>query len=158
MGRPKRFNHPDPKVENDTIEEMKRQYCRERRKRQLQNGKRDGTCTKCGKQRVGNTELCELHYYQNSSWCRTGTTINAKRLKEKLEEQDFKCYYTGKPLAIGINASLDHVLSIKNHPNEKNDVENLVWCLKDINLMKNGMDKDEFIAICSLIAERFMVS
>lgn len=155
MARPKRFTHPDPEIEAKTIAEMKKQYHRDKRAERKKLGKELGHCTKCTGERVGDTLFCEHHWYQDRAMARLGTTIHAAALNEQMEKQEYCCYYTGKPLVIGVNASLDHKLSIKNHPELEHDVNNVVWCLKEINWMKSGMDDEEFLANCKLISSRF---
>jgi hypothetical protein len=78
----------------------------------------------------------------------------ASAIKQKLIEQSSLCYYTGAPLVLGVNDSLDHVLSVSKHPELRTSIDNVVWCLREINTMKNGMDADEFLAMCRLIGSR----
>jgi hypothetical protein len=35
------------------------------------------------------------------------------------------------------------------------DIDNVVWCTREINTMKNGMDRDEFLTVCRLLATRW---
>jgi CRISPR/Cas system Type II protein with McrA/HNH and RuvC-like nuclease domain len=67
-------------------------------------------------------------------------------LEELWKEQEGKCYYTGLPLTIGINSSVDHIVpTSKNGSNEK---KNLCWTLYAINRMKLDKDKAYFIKLC----------
>ena len=71
------------------------------------------------------------------------------------EKQKGKCYYTGLPIELGprnkrggITASLDRLDSSKGYIKG-----NIVWCRKDINIMKMDKSDKEFIKLCKLIAE-----
>ena len=135
--------------------ERKREKSRQERRDRKERGKKLGDCTKCSRPRVGKVELCERHFYQNCAQSRLGPPRHAEALRRKIDEQKFHCYYPGEPLLLGINAFLDHPLSVKNHPDLRSDVNNVVWCLSEINLMKNGMDRDAFLKMCGLIHGRF---
>jgi 5-methylcytosine-specific restriction endonuclease McrA len=124
-----------------------------RRRRML--GHQEGTCTKCCRPRVGLSVLCEWHYLQNRARLVLGSTSFAAAIKQKLIVQDSLCYYTGVPLVLGVNDSLDHVLSIAKHPESRADIDNVIWCTREINTMKNGMDADEFLMMCHLISSRW---
>jgi hypothetical protein len=49
------------------------------------------------------------------------------------------------------------VLSVSKHPELRTSIDNVVWCLREINTMKNGMDADEFLTMCRLISIRWPV-
>ena len=71
----------------------------------------------------------------------------------KLEEQEFKCFYTGVDLIPEKNLSLDHL-----QPRSKggtNNIDNCVWCDRNINAFKNDSTFEEFVSRCKMIAERF---
>jgi hypothetical protein len=155
MGRPRRFSHSDPEVQSCVTLQLKHEYDKKYRQQKRQQGIQSGCCIKCHRERIGETKLCEKHWFQDRAKCRLGATKYANQLKELLEQQEYKCFYTGRKMVIGVNASLDHLLSVKNHPEKKGDINNVLWCCSEINLMKNGMNKDEFIETCRLIGERF---
>lgn len=73
----------------------------------------------------------------------------------KLEEQSFKCFYTGIKIIPEENASLDHV--IPKVKGGTNDLDNLVWCDRKINSFKNDNDYESLIKICQLILEQHEV-
>ncbi len=121
------------------------------RQRRLSVGHQKGVCTRCGRPRIGRTVWCDKHYYQHRADAALGTTAYADAIRLKLEQQQFRCYYTGQEIFPGVNDSLDHRLSVSKHPESRHDIDNVVWCLREINLMKNGMDEGEFIRMCQLI-------
>lgn len=46
---------------------------------------------------------------------------------------------------MGLNATLDHKLSQRNHPDKAHDVCNLEWVDDRINAMKLDLDKADFL-------------
>ena len=72
------------------------------------------------------------------------STINVNT--PRVGGQSGKCYYTGLPLTIGTNSSVDHIVpTSKNGSNEK---DNICWSLYAINRMKLDKDKEYFIKLC----------
>lgn len=71
---------------------------------------------------------------------------------KKLEDQNFKCFYTGISIVPEENASLDHI--IPKAKGGTNDFDNLVWCDRKINSFKNDNDYESLINICLLILDR----
>jgi 5-methylcytosine-specific restriction endonuclease McrA len=67
-------------------------------------------------------------------------------LLEKLEQQAYRCPYTGEPLALGVNASIDHRLPASRYPEMKTDIANFDWVTKDINAAKGDRTPEEFLA------------
>lgn len=76
--------------------------------------------------------------------------VSFEELWELFLKQNSKCYLTGLPLKFGKNqtASLDRLDSSLDYT-----LENLAWCHKDVNRMKNKFDLDYFIKICNLVRE-----
>jgi hypothetical protein len=99
--------------------------------------------------------VCEWHYLQNRADLVLGSTALGAAIKQKLVDQGSLCYYTGVPIVLGVNDSLDHLLSVCKHPELRADLTNVVWCTRDISTMKNGMDRDEFLAMCRLLSARW---
>ena len=123
-------------------------------KRQRQERKSEGTCRKCGEPVVGKVLLCEHHWLQDMAQQSMGSTRFAKLLLEKLTSQERRCYYTGGILVAG-EASIDHLFPTSRYPELRAEPSNVVWCSKEINLMKNGMTDSEFIGWCKVIGARF---
>jgi len=74
-----------------------------------------------------------------------------EKIKHKLEEQEYKCVYTGIVLIPGRNASLDHILPISR--GGTHEIENLQWVDIQINRMKTDMTHQEFIQMCHKIVD-----
>lgn len=125
---------------NDKIKEYKKKR------------KEDGTCRECGQPRFQEANTCLRHFMSESAQGNIGKSNRWTELLDLFDKQDRKCYYTGKELIVGKNASVDHKLSRKRFPNKKKDINNLVWCDVDINTYKRDQTDAEFIAMCHLVA------
>jgi hypothetical protein len=51
----------------------------------------------------------------------------------------------------GKNASLDHVVPRNGSKDLSGDISNLVWCDRNVNLMKGSKSAEEFRALCLAI-------
>lgn len=64
-----------------------------------------------------------------------------------LKEQDYKCYYTNRPLNINLgfpeSISLDRIDSSKGYIKG-----NVCFCQKKVNTMKNNASVEELIEFC----------
>lgn len=65
-------------------------------------------------------------------------------------KQDEKCFYTNLPINFSKNqtASLDRLDSSKGYTED-----NVVWCHKDVNKMKNNLSLKRFFELCRLVNE-----
>lgn len=114
--------------------------------------KSKGNCGQCGKVRdTSHKSQCSSCWFKERTKSATGSTDLTEQLKQKLIDQKYKCYYTGVELIIGSNCSVEHLKSRKNHPELINDLNNLVWCTKRINSMKNDLNEEDFLELCSVI-------
>lgn len=119
----------------------------------------DGLCTLCGKEpflecfknkKVIN-KLCLEHYLKqraNVRFHNTGLWIN---LLEKLKEQNYKCFYTGQTITLGVDDSIDHILATSRFPEKKDDVANIQWVSRDVNWMKDNFTHEEFMNLIEKI-------
>lgn len=110
-----------------------------------------GLCVSCHNKTIGLSRYCKNHWIEGFS---IKYKISKEKLLNKLEEQDFKCFFTGIDLIPGKNASLDHLIPRSIQPSLINDVSNVVWCDKRINSMKGDLQYSDFIDVCSLIVEK----
>lgn len=69
---------------------------------------------------------------------------------EQLQSMPLICHYTGQELTLEINnfntVSLDRIDSNKGYV-----LDNVVFCLTRINVMKSNMTKEEFISLCGMV-------
>jgi hypothetical protein len=79
--------------------------------------------------------------------------ISPKEMWEIYEEQNFQCYFTKIPISIRYEygsmgtASLD-----RKNSNLGYTKENCQWVHKVVNICKHSLDNDEFISMCTLVA------
>ena len=111
-----------------------------------------GLCEFCNTPRLPSSNIyCEKHYLGDMAKKHLGTTKRWKELKHLLEKQNFKCAYTNETLILGVNASIDHKFPASRFPDLYNDVDNLQWVTKSINIMKRDFTNEEFLNIISLV-------
>jgi len=107
-------------------------------------------CRQCKSARIGNSKLCETHWVMDIAR-KSGLLGKEKELIEKLNNQNWKCFFTGKELVAGINASIDHLSPRSTNPEVESDLDNIVWADKRINSMKGNFNYVDFIDICKTI-------
>lgn len=97
--------------------------------------------------------LCEKHWFEGVSKHHLGTRTKWCEIKEILEEQNYKCTYTGLILTPALDASVDHIIPLSTDPEQHNKIENLQWVHSDINRMKNNHSEEDFLKYIKLIYE-----
>jgi len=75
--------------------------------------------------------------------------ITVSLLRMKLEEQEFRCVYSGRELTPDA-CSLDHITPLSK--GGLHVIDNIQFVCPMINRMKNTMSSEEFIAICRMVA------
>lgn len=112
-----------------------------------------GLCVGCSSPDLVTNVHCRRCWFRDAASRRCGGTGNVDQLLSMWEEQDGKCYYTGVDLIPGENAWIDHQLPRSR--GGQDHIDNLKWVSKYANLMKSDMTHEEFIELCSTIANRF---
>jgi hypothetical protein len=116
----------------------------------------EGKCKCCSNIRLINSNLyCEKHWYRQESLKAFKTVKYWDFLKSLAEKQNYKCIYTDNILIPGRNMSLDHIISVYNHSELRNNINNVQWVTKDINMIKNKLNHNEFIELCRNISNKF---
>ncbi len=113
-----------------------------------------GECVDCREPALVPSRYCRRHAMGNIL---RKHGIPAERYEEfwrKLETQGFRCHYTGEPLVPGVNASIDHRIPT-SRGGSKTDIENCVWCDRNVNAFKRDLTEEEFVQRCKAVAERF---
>ena len=111
----------------------------------------EGLCIKCNHSRAEfSRSYCQKHWFERTSANRTGTTKNGPAIQDILQKQEYKCAYTGIPLKLGYNAQLDHKTPVAL--GGTNELSNLHWIDKEINLMKGKHTHKGFMKLCRLIS------
>lgn len=114
-----------------------------------------GLCRHCLKKSLEHSDLCLDHWYRKVSRNHFKIEKYWKELKDIAEKQSYKCVYTDEILIPGLNMGLDHKKSQKNNPELKDDIANLQWVTKKINVIKNELSHHEFIDLCNAISKKF---
>lgn len=111
-----------------------------------------GHCRQCSAPRIPDSAMCLKHWLQAKSKEHWGHVRNWETLLALAERQRWRCHYTGEVLTPGANMSLDHRIA-KAHPAfpGHDDMTNLAWTTKALNLAKNRHSEDEFIALCERV-------
>ena len=115
-----------------------------------------GLCRACSERPIpGSVSWCKKHWLMQAA-ARAGLRGFAvwEKIGTLLENQNYTCPYSGRKLVIGENASLDHVNPRSTHPLQIGSIENIEWVDVEVNRAKRTMTRDEFIALCTVIADR----
>lgn len=132
-----------------------REHHNKQQREQKVNRNKRGLCCHCLNKKLPTSTMCEKHWYEGVSRSHFGTTKFGTHLKEKAESQNYRCFYTDEILLPAVNMSLDHIISNHDDPSKKEDLENVQWVTKDINLIKNKLSHQPFINLCKYIYEKF---
>jgi hypothetical protein len=124
-------------------------------KKQKINRTNKGLCRYCLNEKLPNSTRCEKHWFEDISVHHFGTTNFGTFLKELAQKQNFKCFYSDKELIPAFNMSLDHIISNFDNPTKKEDISNVQWVTKDMNLIKNKLSHENFIELCDYISKKF---
>jgi 5-methylcytosine-specific restriction endonuclease McrA len=112
-----------------------------------------GLCKACNLPReTGSNLYCRKHWFQKICIDRTGKVKHWQAIADKLDQQNQQCPYSGKPISLGENAQLDHIVPLELGGD--NSPENLEWVDAEINRMKGKRTKKDFIELCTLISLR----
>lgn len=110
-----------------------------------------GLCIFCNIESLEYSNLCEKHFFLSLASSTLGDRTKAEDLKHLFHLQDKKCYLTGEKLILGLNASIDHIISQSKRPDLKNNMKNVKWCSKKVNEIKRDLSYKEFIELCKKI-------
>jgi len=119
------------------------QNCIDKREERRRNRKDAGLCSKCGKHPTINASTyCEICTLKVAAQSNLGSTKRYEELKVLFIKQKCRCPYTGILLKIGTDASLDHIIPVSK--GGSNDLDNLQWVHKWVNLAKSDYSDAEF--------------
>lgn len=97
--------------------------------------------------------VCEICYLKQLASNTLKNTSLWKPLRDKLASQKYKCPYTGFPLVLGDNASVDHIYPQSRFPQLKSDPDNFEWVDIKVNQLKRNLLPDEFMTLIRQILE-----
>jgi hypothetical protein len=109
-------------------------------------------CTSCGKNPTNDCTLCESCHLKRAAKKYLGDKSHWVSLQDKFNSQQRRCVYSGIPLLIGQNASLDHIIA--KSKGGTNTIGNLQWVHIWINKMKNDLPHEEFLLLLDDFADR----
>ena len=132
-----------------------REHHNKQQREQKNSRNKKGLCRYCLTKKMEHSTMCEKHWYEGVSVKHFGNNKHGDFLKLLAEKQNYKCCYTDEILVPSVNMSLDHIISNHDDPSKKEDLENVQWVTKDINLIKNKLSHRSFIDLCKYIYEKF---
>jgi hypothetical protein len=111
-------------------------------------------CMYCNEPRWASAHSCKHHFVEkliNNYGC---SKDHVPRLLHRFDDQGGACFYTGKTLIPGENASLDHYFCKAHHPHLVAHPDNLVWCDVEVNFMKRKLTPEQLVSFAKSIVER----
>jgi hypothetical protein len=101
-------------------------------------------------------QYCRKHWFIAVAKNRLGsaTVDDGAFLDRLLQDQGGRCPYTGVVLIPGVNCSLDHKMPTSRFPELQHDRDNVQWVEMTVNRIKGAMTPEEFVEMCSLVANR----
>lgn len=100
-----------------------------------------GRCQSCSGKNDTLSSLCSRCVYKNVAFKRLGDRKRWSELRDLFEQQKCLCAVTNKPIVIGSNASIDHI--VPSNRGGTDEISNLRWVHIVFNRMKNDMlDKE----------------
>lgn len=141
-----------PYKDRSRKQKFQREWVRAKQKRSLDAGK----CRSCHRQpRYSKLTTCLECSYKRFARQHLGSSERWGELRSLLSKQKNRCAYTGLPIDIGQNASIEHVQPVSKCPRRKTDVTNLKWVHREVNSMKRDMSLHDFLMMCKKILEHF---
>lgn len=93
--------------------------------------------------------MCRVHYFKKAAHDATGKISDWMALAEIFEAQGARCAYTGAPLVLGVNASVDHIVPRTRGGGD--ELRNLHWTTLVVNRAKRELTEEEFFALCAAV-------
>lgn len=90
------------------------------------------------------SKFCQTCYLKNLSSRHLGGVSKWKELLNILIKQSYTCPYSGDTIVLGVNDSIDHILPKGKYPEKQQDINNLRWVSRTVNIMKYDLLDDEF--------------
>jgi hypothetical protein len=116
-----------------------------------------GFCVICGNtpfmesDRQNTYKTCDYCFLKGIARTSLGNAAFADDLKRKLEEQNYRCVYTGRLLKLGENASIDHIFPRSKFPKLAKNIDNIQWVDIVVNRMKRDLTEEDFLNLIETI-------
>jgi hypothetical protein len=127
-------------------------------RRRIAARKAEGLCMKCGRVKPLPSLIdkywvvCEVCYLKQAANVTMKAAKLWRALKDKLEAQGYRCAYTGRPLVLGVNASIDQIFPTSQFPERISDPLNIEWVDKSVNQIKHALTPEQFFSLIREIA------
>ena len=118
------------------------------RKERIANGK----CSRCGANAARAAGACYRCTLERMAHTMFGSGKLWRPLASSFVAWGNRCNYTGKRIAIGREASPDHALPSSKYPDLRHDLDNIVWCDSQANLIKRDLTDGEFFDLCMRVS------
>jgi len=109
-----------------------------------------GVCIICRKEKATAGQKCVKCCVKNLAHIHG---ISAKDLWEKIEKQNWACCYSGRQLKPAVNFSVEHIKSRYRHGDNAHRLDNIAVADCDVNKMKGGFEKNEFLQMVKEVYE-----
>lgn len=121
---------------------------KEYNKRNSRNKSLNNICASCKFTRLNTNRFCLSCWISNSILHAYKIPLEEKKiltllLKEKLERNEYSCFYSNVKITPGLTASLDH--RMPKSKGGKDVISNLEWCHIGVNKIKGNLSEKEFI-------------
>lgn len=101
---------------------------------------------------------CETCYLKYKATIHLRSAKKWTVLRDILNRQDGRCAYSGEPIIIGVNDSIDHIFPISRFPHVRFEETNIQWVTRDVNKIKYDMTENEFFETIKSIHKRIASS
>lgn len=134
-----------------TTKSPSKEYEQRRRKKLHEKG----LCSSCRKRKAYIKHTCYRCLLQKLAGRHLADRNRWGELHALYVGQGYACFYTGVPIKVGADATIDHILPASRFPSRVADIGNLCWVSQEVNRMKSDMTMDEFIKRCRDILVNF---
>lgn len=110
-------------------------------------------CTACGETSLPSAIRCRVCYLKSVASQNGLTSAGWVVLDAAWKRQNGLCAYSGEPLELGRNASVDHILPVAR--GGASVESNVQWVSRVVNDMKGNLLESEFIHLVRCIARHF---
>lgn len=108
-----------------------------------------GLCRQCGSEKHPKAATCQRCRLRQMAADHLVNGCEWNSLLDLFNSQNGKCFYSGLPIVIGVDASIDHTVAISN--GGEFTIENVRFVHKSINQMKGSLSEEEFLKMVELV-------
>ncbi len=114
-------------------------------------------CYRCASP-LGDTpsNYCESCVFKIIAVKNLGDASRADEIAELFDKQSRRCAYTGLPLTLGVDASVDHI--IPRSKGGSDALQNLQWVHRQVNRWRSDMDDGDFRQFLLQVSQSILAS